>query len=310
VVKKLAVIIINYNGKDLITKCLNSFSKIMKDYPTNLDSLELVVVDNGSTDGSREYLEQLRVNGLKLKIIFNRENLGFTGGNNVGIKYALKSGVDYIMLLNNDILIKDAFWVPMVDYLDKNKDVGVIGPKIYFAPGYEFHRDRYSDDERGNVIWYAGGIIDWDNVYTSHRGVDEVDIGQYDQIEETDFITGCCLMAGKEVWQKTGYLDDNYFLYYEDSDYSMRVKKLGWKTVYFPKAEIWHMNAGSSKVGSNLQDYYLTRNRLLFGIKWAPLKTKLLLLRESIKLLFSGRKWQKIAIRDYYFNKYGRGSWK
>jgi GT2 family glycosyltransferase len=90
----------------------------------------------------------------------------------------------------------------------------------------------------------------------------------------------------------------------------MRVKKMGWKTVYFPKAEIWHMNAGSSKVGSNLQDYYLTRNRLLFGIKWAPLKTKLLLLRESIKLLFSGRKWQKIAIRDYYFNKYGRGSWK
>ncbi len=303
-VNKLAIIILNYNKVDLLKQSLTSL------FPNIDKSVELIVVDNGSSDGSRQYLEQLKVKSAKLKVIYNKHNLGFTGGNNIGINYALDKGFDYIMLLNNDVLVKDSFWRPMVDYLAKNPKVGVLGPKIYFAPGYEFHRDRYSENERGKVIWYAGGQIDWNNVYPSHRGVDQVDSGQYDEIEETEFVTGCCLLARKEVWEKIGGLDNKYYLYYEDVDFSLKVKQMGLRTVYLPQAVIWHMNAGSSQSGGELQDYYNARNRMLFGMRWAPLKSKLALVRESFGLLFKGRKWQKIGIRDYYLGRFGRGSWE
>ncbi len=309
-VKKLSIVVLNYNGKDLLINCLNSINNALADKSDRNLEVEIVVVDNASTDDSRAYLEQLTVKSYQLKAIFNNRNLGFTGGNNAGIKYALKNKADYVMVLNNDVIVKNPFWLPMVDYLEKNPNVGVIGPKIYFAPGFEFHQDRYSKEEQGRVIWYAGGKIDWQNIYCSHRGVDEVDKGQYDQVDETDFVSGCCLLSSKKVWQKVGLFDDKYFLYYEDSDFSQRVKKSGWQTVYFPRSHIWHLNAGSSESGGDLQDYFITRNRLFFGMRWAPLRSKISLFRESIKHLITGRKWQKIGARDFYLNRFGRGSWK
>jgi hypothetical protein len=306
VVNKLAIIVLNYNKVDLLDRCLTSL------IPHLDKSVGVIVVDNGSSDNSVELVKKFKIKNSKLKIhlIENQENLGFTGGNNVGINYALAKEFDYIMLLNNDVLIKDSFWRPMVDYLKKNPQIGVLGPKIYFASGFEFHHDKYSENERGKVIWYAGGKIDWNNVYPSHRGVDEVDTGQYDQISETEFVTGCCLLASSDIWEKIGGLDDRYYLYYEDVDFCLKAKEMGLKIVYFPQSAIWHMNAGSSQSGGNLQDYYSTRNRMLFGMSWAPFRAKAALMRESLKLILTGRKWQKIGIKDYYLGRFGRGSWR
>lgn len=333
--KKIAIIILSYNTRKLIQQCLNSIFAAVKSNPSAeraglpISNIEIIIVDNNSTDGSREYLEKLeskfkfRPEGgqsltekeieskrLKLKVFFNKKNLGFTGGNNVGIRYALSNDANYIMLLNNDVLIKDIFWQPLIVFLENNPQVGVVGPKIYFAPGYEFHKDRYSSKERGRVIWYAGGEIDWNNIVARHRGVDEVDQGQYDQPKETEFVSGCCLLARREVWQEVGLLDEKYFLYYEDSDFCLRAKKKGWEIYYLPQAKIWHLNAGSSKVGGSLQDYFITRNRLLFGFRWAPFKTKQALFRESLRTLLKGRKWQKIGVRDFYLRRFGKGSWR
>ena len=101
-------------------------------------------------------------------------------------------------------------------------------------------------------------------------------------------------------------------MYLEDADFCQRAKKAGFKLAYVPEAKIWHINSGSSKTGGDLQNYFLTRNRLLFGFRYAKLKTKLALIKESIIQLFnpSISKWQKIAIRDFYFNKLGKGSWQ
>ena len=101
-------------------------------------------------------------------------------------------------------------------------------------------------------------------------------------------------------------------MYLEDADFCQRAKKAGFKLAYVPEAKIWHINSGSSKTGGDLQNYFLTRNRLLFGFRYAKLKTKLALNKESIIQLFnpSISKWQKIAIRDFYFNKLGKGSWQ
>jgi GT2 family glycosyltransferase len=187
---------------------------------------------------------------------------------------------------------------------------GGVVPKIYFTKGHEYHKDRYKKDDLGKVIWYAGGTIDWDNVTSKHLGLDEVDKGQFDEEGKITFATGACFLVKKEVIEKIGLFNENYFLYYEDADLSMRIRKEGYDILYTPKAIVWHSNAASSGSGSNLHDYYLTRNKLVFGMKYAPLKMKAFLLKEAFKILSSGREWQKKGVRDYFVKKLGKGSYE
>jgi Predicted glycosyltransferases len=148
------------------------------------------------------------------------------------------------------------------------------------------------------------------NILTSHRGVDEVDKGQYDKQRETDFTSGCAMFVRQEVFKKVGLFDKRYFLYLEDVDFCQRARRTGFKVIYTPRARLWHANAASSAVGGPLQDYYITRNRMLFGIRYAPWRTKIALFKESVKLLFAGRQWQRIGIRDFYLRKFGKGSYE
>jgi hypothetical protein len=239
-----------------------------------------------------------------------KENKGFSGGNNVGIKLALESGNDYILLLNNDTLVKPDFLEELTKTAKSGNKIGIVGPKIYFAPGFEFHKERYKKNERGSVFWYAGGEIDWENMYASHRGVDEVDIGQYDNKGKTDFVSGCCMLVKREVFEEIGCLDDQLYLYLEDLDFCLRAKEAGYKIIYEPRSEIWHKNASSSdKPGSRLHQYYQTRNRLILGMRYAPLRTKLALLRESVRLLKKGG-IRRRAVLDFYFYRWGDGKVK
>lgn len=292
---KVFIIILNFNGKDFIFQCLESVKK-----------LETIVVDNASTDGSVGLVEQRY---KEVKILRNKNNLGFAEGNNVGIRYALKNGADYVLILNSDTIVEENLVVQLIKVANLDPKIGILGPKIYFAPGFEFHKERYKPKEKGRVIWYAGGKIDWNNVLASHRGVDEVDKGQYEKTEETDFASGCCLFVKREVFEKIGLFDPKYFLYLEDNDFCQRARKADFRVVYVPKAKMYHLNAGSSRVGGPLHDYYLTRNRLLFGMRYAPYRARLALFKESLKLLIFGRKWQKVGIRDFYLRKFDKGSY-
>lgn len=256
-------------------------------------------------------LRRSKVDGIKVKeiIIDNSElNRGFTGGNNEGIKQALKWGADAVWLLNDDVKVEKNALLELTKTID-DQGVGAAVPKIYFYPGFEFHNDRYSKGERGKVIWYAGGKVDWDNAVGIHFGVDEVDSGQFDRKQEVEFATGCSMMISRSAVEKVGFLDEKYFMYLEDLDYSVRVARAGFKIMYQPEATIWHKNAQSSGVGSELNDYFFTRNRLLFGMAYAPIRTKFALIRESGRLALTGRKWQKQGAIDFYLRKLGRGSW-
>ena len=297
--KKVFAVILHYRGKEFTRQCLLSLNKVK----TKGFSLKTVVVDNHSP----EPIDDLREKFFNEVFIKNKKNLGFAEGNNVGIRYALKQGADYVILINNDTQVSPEIIIQLIKAGEDDSRAGILGPEIYFLPGFEFHKERYKKSDRGKVIWYAGGIIDWRNVLVSHRGVDEVDKGQYDKKIETDFISGCCMFIKKEVLEKIGLLDKKYFLYLEDSDFCQRAKKAGFKLVYVPKAKLWHANAGSSRVGGPLHDYYLTRNRMLFGMRYASMRTKLALIRESFKLCLSGRKWQKIGIKDFYLRRFGYG---
>lgn len=294
----VAVIIVNWNGKQDTLSCLLSLQKINKQG----NALSTIVVDNGSTDDSVEVI------GKKFPeviIIKNKENLGFTGGNNVGIQYAIDHKVDLIWLLNNDTIVDKNVLSFAKAFDDSN--VGACGCKIYFAPGHEFHLDRYKEGERGKVFWYAGGKVDWNNVYASHRGVDEVDHGQYDVLEETPFITGCSFVVRRNVIEKVGMLDDHYFLYLEDLDWNIRIQRAGWKTLYVPSSVLWHVNAGSSgRPGNPLHEYYFTRNRLLLGMRYASIRTKFALIREAIRFLFASSNVRKKAVTDWFIGRFGK----
>lgn len=269
---KTAIVILNYNGLENTIECLNSIKKLK----TSKGPIEIIIVDNGSSDNSVQKLSQLK----DIYFIANQTNLGFSGGNNVGIKKALARGAKFVLIINNDTIVD----VKMLEnLLNANKIGDIICPKIYFAKGYEFHKRRYENKDLGNVIWYAGGKIDWQNILGIHIGVDQVDIGQFNKRGETDFATGACMLIKKDVFEKIGLLDEKFFLYLEDMDFCVKAKKAGFKIIYEPKAFLWHKNAASSGgSGSNVQDYYITRNRLLFAAKHATLRTKFAVLKQII----------------------------
>jgi GT2 family glycosyltransferase len=303
---KVFIIILNWNRPDDTLECLKSVNKLsVKGY-----KLSVVVVDNASSDDSVKRLKSFEFKKGNYSVIVNKSNLGYTGGMNKGMKYAIEKDADFITVLNNDTVLDKKIIREFLKAAKKYPKAAAFGPKIYFAKGFEFHKKRYKKTQLGKVIWYAGGDIDWDNVYATNHGVDEVDKGQFDQTRETDFVTGNCLFLRSSALKDTGLLDDKYFMYIEDVDLCYRLKNLGWKILYIPKAKLWHKVAQSSRIGSELNDYYTTRNRLLFGMRYAGWRTRFALYRESLKHLLYGRKWQKQGVIDFYFANFGRGSWK
>ena len=296
--KRLYTIIVNWNGLQDTLVCLESLTRAKRQGIDNT----VVVVDNGSTDDS---VTTIRSGYPQVTVIPTRQNLGFTGGNNMGITYALGQKAEYVWMLNNDTIVdKD-----VLSFMDGFTDdrVGACGSKIYFAKGHEYHKNRYSQKDTGNVLWYAGGLVDWGNMYASHRGVDEVDTGQYDTVQETSFITGCSFAIRSKVLTKVGLLDDKYYLYLEDLDLSLRIRNAGYTLLYVPKSKLWHINAGSSgKPGNPLHEYYFTRNRLLTGFRYAPFRTKAALAREAIRFVFGKSYERRIAVADAVLGRFGR----
>ncbi len=302
--KKIFIVILNYKGHNDTIELLKSLMKTKRDS----FSLSTIIVDNYPEDpikiNESDYLP------LNLKIIFNTKNLGFSGGNNVGIKYSLENGADYVLLINNDTYVDPDFIEELLRVFEADNDAGIVVPKIYFAKGFEYHK-KYKESELGKVIWYAGGNMDWANIIGYHRGVDEVDSGQFREVVETQIASGCCLMLKRELLEKIKGYDDKYFLYYEDADLSVRAIKKGYKILLAPKSVIWHKNAQSSGgSGSGLQDYYISRNRMIFGFEYASFRTKFALIRESIRLFVMGRKWQRRGIIDFYIGRFNKGSYR
>jgi GT2 family glycosyltransferase len=302
--KTIGLVTINYNSEKETHACLVSLQKMK--VPEGF-TLQITVVDNASTTPFTLSFSEKK-NWVTL--LRSEKNLGFTGGNNIGIQSVLAKGCEYILLLNNDTIVDENLLINLLGYLQSDEKIGGVVPKIYFAKGHEFHKEKYKKEDLGNVFWYAGGMVDYANVFTRHRGVDEVDHGQYNTPEKVDFATGCCLLLKREVLEKVGVFDNNYFLYFEDGDLSQRIRKAGYTLWYVPSAIVWHVNAASSGSGSTLHDYYLTRNRMYFGMKYAPFRAKIALIRESMRLLVGGREWQKKGIRDFYLGKMGKGSWR
>ncbi|MFQ5456683.1 MAG: glycosyltransferase family 2 protein [Nitrospirota bacterium] len=280
----VTIIILNWNGKDNTIECIESVEKI--DYPR----YDILLIDNGSDDDSVHTFRSLYKEHTRIKLIENRKNLGFAEGSNIGIREAIKNKSDYILLLNNDTVVKEDFLGKIVDVGKTNKKYGIIGPKIYF----------YGKD---NIIYSAGGGVIKRLGQPLHIGLFKEDKGQYNREGKTGFITGCALLIKREVVEKIGLIDENYFLYFEDLDWNLNAQRKGYLSVFVPDSIIWHKASSSSGYKSPNYYYYMTRNRILFVRKNYSLFSLLFLflpyfiiyryLWTIIKLVFNKR-WEHI----------------
>ena len=301
---KVFVVIVNWNRHQDTLQCLKSLEKVVK----NGFSLNVVVVDNGSIKKELSYIKSFNPHSYKYYVIENQKNLGFATGNNKGINFSLKRGSDYLFLLNNDTTVDENSLVELLNASKKFKDAKIFTPKIYFSKGYEFKKN-YKEKDLGRVIWSFGGSIDWNNVYATNKYVDLVDNGEFNKDFETDFATGAAMFVDSSLFEKYKGFDERYYLYLEDVDLCEKYKKDGGKIYAVSKAIVWHKVSQSSAIGSELNDYFITRNRLLFALKYSPIRSKFALLRESKRLLISGRRWQKKGVLDFYLKNYYKGSW-
>lgn len=266
--------------------------------------VKIYVIDN---EGNDELVKRIKKYPLA-HLIVSGANLGFAGGNNVGFRQAIADDYDVVVCINNDTYVEKDFIKHIINSPIQDETVGAVGGLIYFAPGYEF-KDGYAKKDLGKVIWYAGGDFDWNNVLGSNGHVDEVDHGQFNTVENTAFVTGALLIIRTAVLKKVGLFDEKYFMYLEDVDLCHRMKLAGHSNLFDPKIKMWHKVARGSAIGSSLNDYFITRNRLYFGNKYAKARTKFALLREAIRFLFVGRPAQKQGTIDFFRGNLGKGSY-
>jgi GT2 family glycosyltransferase len=297
----ISLIIVNYNTEAETHQCLTSLAKLEA---ANFN-YTIVIVDNGSRE---QFALTKTEQKLPVEIVRSESNLGFTGGNNLGIKFALdKYNSDFVLLLNNDTYVDPTFLKQLYRYGQKHPEQGMICPKIYFAQGFEYHQGSYQVADRGRVLWYGGGSIDWPNLLCFHRAVDEVDLGQVDNFTTSDFATGCCILIKREVLEKVGLFDERYFLYLEDVDLSLRAVEKGYQIGFCPEAVIWHKNAGSSGgSGSALHQYYQTRNRLLFGLMHGSNRNRITTISYLLRLLTSAQPAERYAATDLILGRLGK----
>ena len=269
---EISIITVNYNG-------LNDTCALIDSIPFNED-MEVIVVDNGSLEDEASVLQERY---SQIKVIRSEKNLGFAGGNNLGIKAA---NGKYLYLINNDTIFKDFNPQILIKRLESSPIIGIVCPKIRF-------------EWDNNPIQFAGYTpLSPITVRNQAIGFGEEDKGQYDTPRQTPYAHGAAMMLKREVIDKVGLMPECYFLYYEELDWSMMITRAGYEIWYEPASTIYHKESQSTGQNSPLRTYYITRNRLLLvkrnykGLKKYLAYTYLQMIvatRDILKFLFKRR---------------------
>ncbi|MBT4730195.1 MAG: glycosyltransferase family 2 protein [Bacteroidetes bacterium] len=235
----VSVITLNYKNESITLDFLKSIHKIT--YP----KIEVIVVDNSSAF----YPEKLTSNYPKIKLIISKENLGFAGGNNLGLNIA---NGELILFINNDTEVEKDFLEPLVKRIQSDNNIALVSPKICF-----FH-DK-------NVIQYAG-FSDLKHFILRNKtiGLGQIDNGDFDQPTSTYFPHGAAMLTSREKINVCGPMDDRFFLYYEEMDWGLRFRKAGYLIFYEPASKIYHKESLSTGQNSPLKTYFLNRNRMFY----------------------------------------------
>ena len=233
-------VVLNYNGYDDTVKCIRSLEKV------SYANLKLLLVDNGSPDGSGERLKE---EFSQIPIIHLKENTGYAAGNNAGIRYALEQGSDYVIVINNDVIVDSEFLEPMVNVAEKQTDVGIVTCKVFYQ-------------SVPHEIFSAAGRMNWLLCTGVNKGSHLKSFQKTDEQCFTDFACGVLLLMRATMLQTVGLFDEKYFMYFEDVEFSRRILR-SYKIVYTPKGVAYHKSGGGKgwRSYTELYLYYHTRNR-------------------------------------------------
>jgi GT2 family glycosyltransferase len=253
------VIVLNFNGEHLLPACLDSLAK-----QTGIE-IDTVVVDNASTDGSAALVAQKypRVRFLALS-----KNCGFSAANNVALRDALSRGSEYAILLNNDTFAAPDFISQLLEVIERDPKIAVVCPKIYFA-------------HQPETLWYAGGDFSLWTGATRHRGWKEIDHNQFDHNLKITQATGCAMLVRRSAIQEVGLLDEQFWIYAEDLDWSVRFSKRGYRLAFVPKAHLWHLDGATNvrvlgKGSEEKRQFLSTRNMVFLArkhVRWWQVPT-------------------------------------
>ena len=245
----IGIVILSWNGKELTQLCLRSVLQCT--YP----NFRITVVDNASVDGTVDALQHEF--GDKIDLIANPRNLMFASGNNVGIKHLMEQRMEWVRLLNNDVEVDPGLLYAMVAVGESDPQIGIVGPKIYYW-------------QSRDTLWFAGGKMSLWGRGSRHIGIRQKDEGQYNQVHDVDYVTGCALLIRRKVIEHIGLLDESYPMYNEDSDWCQRARQAGYRVVYAPEGKLWHKISASA--GGQLSGFKIRhrlRSQLIFLKKYA-----------------------------------------
>lgn len=286
----VAIIIVNYNGTEDTVECVKSLNKI------NYNNYRIFVIENGSSKKpTKEQIDYLKGHAAYIE---SDENLGFSGGNNIGIKKATENEFDYVLLLNNDTTVEPDFLSILIDVAAKKDNAGIVSGKIAF----------YS---KPSHLWYGGGHMDAKLGGGAHERWNDLNPEDTDEIREVTFITGCLMLIPIEVVKKVGLLSEEYFLYAEDTDFCYKVLKAGYKLWFCENTLIYHKVSASTGATSTMTQYYMVRNVLYLTKKYRTdyHKVNARFTYQTIKDVIRGRKQfapVRCAYRDYLKGTMGK----
>lgn len=246
------VIILNYNGYADTINCINSVKK------SSCHKMKILIIDNGSQDESEK---KIRETFPELEVIQTGKNLGFAGGNNIGIRRAMGEGADYICILNNDVVVSEDMLSILLNSLQQDAR-RVVGPVTMMWNTETIH-------STGMKINFYTGTADIINLWKEYCDIDKQDL-------YCDYLEGTCLMFSKEFVEEVGMIPEVYFLYYEETEWCCKAKRKGFDVVCIPSAQLWHKGSVAANKITGLKQYFEDRNRVLFERRNAPLLKKII----------------------------------
>jgi len=289
-------IILNTNRRDDTLACLASL--VQNTYANH----HIIVLDNQSTDGS---VAAIRAGFPDVRVAQLRENHGYAGNNNVGIRMAMDQGADWVFVLNEDTILAPDCLAHLVAAGERDAKVGIAGPMVY----------HFDEPE---VIQSAGGRLGpyWDSI---HIGKDEPDRGQYAESHPVQWISGCGILVRRSAIEQAGMIDERYFYYWEETEWCLRARRAGWRVIHVPEAKLWHKGVRRDYRPKPSVTYYATRNRLLTLAKHhAPPQVWLYVVGQMARTLVSWSvkpKWREMrehrdamwhGLCDFFSRRWGQ----
>lgn len=252
--EKVAIIVLNYNNAEDTLECLKSLEQL------TYENYHVLVVDNFSTDDS---VKKLQTSAFSFELIESQKNGGYAFGNNLGIKQALNNKFDYVCILNNDVIVEQDFLEKMVAYANEHPEIGVIGPRVCL----------YEDT---NILESAGSNVNMNfgKVTRLYHGKKEESV--LGKVIPCDYIGGACMLVRSNVIKEVGFIPEDYFLFYEENEWCLKIKQAGFEVTCFADAKVVHKGSATINKVSGLSEYFMYRNLVVFMKRNGSLKNKLL----------------------------------